>query len=122
MMMKKALIEEKWEDEDYIEESKPKRVVTNFVNGEWIDRIYGGGYVAAQRRLLQGEFGEEYKDKIEEKKFRRYRTDHMKTTGVYYQKYFHTSDGRWFDNSGMPCERPHHEPKQADIDDNEDDE
>ena len=39
---------------------------------------------------------------------------------VYWQRYTHTADGRWFDNSGMPCEKPHHTPKKADIE--EDDE
>ena len=40
MMMKKALIEEIWDEQESFEENKPKRIITNFVNGEWIDRVY----------------------------------------------------------------------------------
>ena len=40
--------------------------------------------------------------------------------GVYYQRYSHTADGRWFDNGGMPCEKPHHEPKDPNIEESED--
>ncbi len=117
MMMKKTLIEEIWDEQESFTENKPHRVITNFVDGEWIDRVYGGD----KKRLLQGEFGKEYKGKLTEKKFRRYRTGiDGKAVGVYYQRYTHTADGRWFDNSGFPCEKPHHAPKQSDIE--EDDE
>ena len=73
MMMKKALIEEIWDEQESFGENKPKRIITNFVNGEWIDRVYGGDNLKV--RLLQGEFGTLYKGKIEQKKFRRYRKD-----------------------------------------------
>ena len=117
MMMKKTLIEEIWDEQESFTENKPHRVITNFVDGEWIDRVYGGD----KKRLLQGEFGKEYKGKLTEKKFRRYRTGvDGKPVSVYWQRYTHTADGRWFDNSGMPCEKPHHTPKKADIE--EDDE
>ena len=119
MMMKKALIEEIWDEQESFGENKPKRIITNFVNGEWIDRVYGGDNLKV--RLLQGEFGTLYKGKIEQKKFRRYRKDFTgKPMGVYYQKYSHTADGRWFDNGGMPCEKPHHEPKDPNIEESED--
>ena len=104
MMAKKTLIEEKWEDEEP-QVSKPSRIVSNFYNGEWIDRIYGGDNLKV--RLSQGEFGKEYQGKIEQKKFRRYRKDmNGKAIGVYYQRYSHTADGRWFDNTGFPIEVP----------------
>ena len=116
-MMKKTRIVEIWEEQGEFTEKKPPRVVTNCINGEYIDRVYGGH----KKRLLQGEFGKEYKGKLEEKKFRRYRTGvDGKPVSVYWQRYTHTADGRWFDNSGMPCEKPHHTPKKADIE--EDDE
>lgn len=118
MMMKKTLIEEIWDEQESFTENKPHRCITNFVNGEWIDRVYGD---LGKKRLLQGEFGKEYKGKLEEKKYRRYKTDFLgKAVSVYYQRYTHTADGRWFDNSGFPCEKPHHAPKQSDIE--EDDE
>ena len=121
MTKKKALIEEIWDEQEDIEPVKPKRIITNRVNGEWIDRIYGGGALGMKVRLLQGEFGEEYKGKITEKKFRRYRKDMSgKAIGVYYQIYHHTADGRWFDNSGFACSKPHHEPKDPDIEEGED--
>ena len=117
IMAKKTLIEEKW-DEEETQPRAPTWVASNFVDGEWIDRVYGGD---GKKRLLQGEFGKEYKGKLEEKKFRRYRTGiDGKPVSVYWQRYTHTADGRWFDNSGMPCEKPHHTPKKADIE--EDDE
>jgi len=117
--MKKTLIEEIWDEQESFTENKPHRVITNFVDGEWIDRVYGGD----KKRLLQGEFGKEYKGKLTEKKFRRYRTGiDGKAVGVYYQRYTHTADGRWFDNSGMPCAKPHHDPKPKNADDLEDDE
>ena len=116
-MAKKTLIEEKW-DEEETQPRAPTRVASNFVDGKWIDRVYGGD---GKKRLLQGEFGKEYKGKLEEKKFRRYRTGiDGKPVSVYWQRYTHTADGRWLDNSGMPCEKPHHTPKKADIE--EDDE
>ena len=59
MTKKKALIEEIWDEQEDIEPVKPKRIITNRVNGEWIDRIYGGGALGMKVRLLQGEFGEE---------------------------------------------------------------
>ena len=71
-------------------------------------------------RLSQGEFGKEYQGKIEQKKFRRYRKDmNGKAIGVYYQKYSHTADGRWFDNGGFPCAKPHHEAKDPNIEEEE---
>ena len=117
MMMKKTRIEEIWDEQESFEPKKPHRCITNFINGEWIDRVYGGD----KKRLLQGEFGKEYKGKLEEKKFRRYKKDFLgNAISVYYQRYTHTADGRWFDNGGMPCEKPHHEPKDPNIE--EDDE
>ncbi len=119
MMMKKTRIEEIWDEQESFEPKKPHRVVTNFVNGEWIDRVYGGD----KKRLLQGEFGKEYKGKLEEKKFRRYKKDFLgNAISVYYQRYTHTADGRWFDNGGMPCAKPHHDPKPKNANDLEDDE
>ena len=47
MMMKKALIEEIWDEQESFGENKPKRIITNFVNGEWIDRVYGGDNLKA---------------------------------------------------------------------------
>ena len=115
--MKKTRIEEIWEEQGEFTEKKPPRVVTNCINGEYIDRVYGGH----KKRLLQGEFGKEYKGKLEEKKFRRYRKDFTgKPTSVYYQRYTHTADGRWFDNAGFPCSKPHHEPKDPNINEEED--
>ena len=42
-----------------------------------------------------------------------------KAIGVYYQKYSHTADGRWFDNGGFPCAKPHHEAKDPNIEEEE---
>ena len=41
MMMKKTLIEEIWDEQESFTENKPHRVITNFVDGEWIDLVYG---------------------------------------------------------------------------------
>jgi len=119
MAKKKALIEEIWDEQEEFVEAKPKRIVSNFYKGEWIDRVYGGDNLKV--RLLQGEFGKEYQGKIEQKKFRRYRKDYNgKAVDVYYQKYSHTADGRWFDNGGFPCAKPHHEAKDPNIEEEED--
>lgn len=120
MMMKKTRIEEIWDEQESFEPKKASRCITNFINGEWIDRVYGD---LGKKRLLQGEFGKEYKGKLEEKKYRRYKTDFLgKAVSVYYQRYTHAADGRWFDNSGMPCAKPHHDPKPKNANDLEDDE
>ena len=65
-----------------------------------IDRIYGG--INGKYRLLQGKYGEEYKGTLKNKRVRRKRSD---GTG-FWQQFHVTADGRWFDNSGMPCEEP----------------
>lgn len=118
MAKKKALIEELWDEQEEVLEKPQQQTISNFVRGEWIDRIYGGG--GQKVRLLQGQFGKEFAGTITEKKFRRYRKDLQGiATDTYYQRYHHTSDGRWFDNGGMPCEKPHHEPKQAHLEEEE---
>mgnify|MGYP003313326300 CR=1 FL=1 len=85
----------------------PKQLVISNQYGEdaegnpiYIDRMYGG--INGKFRLLQGKYGEEYKGAIKKKRVRK-----KKANGDGYWQQFHvTADGRWFDNSGMPCEEP----------------
>jgi len=69
-------------------------------NPIYIDRMYGG--INGKYRLLQGKYGEEYKGTIKNKRVRRKRLD----GSGFWQQFHVTADGRWFDNSGMPCEEP----------------
>ena len=69
-------------------------------NPIYIDRMYGG--INGKHRLLQGKYGEEYKGTIKNKRVRKKRLD----GSGFWQQFHVTADGRWFDNSGMPCEEP----------------
>ena len=72
---------------------------SNFVGGQYIDR------------LVQKD-GSEYPGAIHTKKRKCYRRDGT----LFWQTLHVTKDGRWFDNSGMPMEKP------GDIDEEDKDE
>ena len=79
-----------------------------WLEGEYfmIDRVYGGIYTTSQS--LTQKDGTTYKGKLYNKK-------RLVKSGVdsknFYSKCTVTSDGRWFDNCGLPIEPP----KQVDI-------
>jgi len=69
-------------------------------NPIYIDRIYGG--LNGNFRLMQKDHSE-YKGTLKKKRVRKKYTN----SNEGYWQYFHvTADGRWFDNSGLPCEEP----------------
>jgi len=85
---------------------RPKHIVISNQYGEdkdgnpiYIDRMYGG--LNSRYNLIQKDFTE-YKGTIKTKRV------HRKTESGegYYQQFHVTNDGRWFDNSGMPCDEP----------------
>tara|TARA_B100001113_G_scaffold156730_1_gene128140 strand:+ start:8498 stop:8917 length:420 start_codon:yes stop_codon:yes gene_type:complete len=85
----------------------PKSILVSNQYGEdkdgnpiYIDRMYGG--INGKHRLLQGKYGEEYKGSIKKKRVRRKRA----SGDGFWQQFHVTADGRWFDNSGMPCSEP----------------
>ena len=74
------------------------RPSSNYVMGEFIDRLYGT-YQGV--RLVQAD-GSEYTGNISTKQRRCKRMD-----GTTFMQTLHkTADGRWFDNSGMPMSKP----------------
>ena len=71
---------------------------SNFINGEYRDRMYG---THTGVRLVQKD-GTEYQGAIHTKK----RKCHRKDGTLFWQTLHVTKDGRWFDNSGMPMDKP----------------
>ena len=71
---------------------------SNFVGGQYIDRMYG---THTGVRLVQKD-GTEYAGAIHNKKRKCYRQDGT----LFWQTLHVTKDGRWFDNSGMPMDKP----------------
>ena len=65
----------------------------------YIDRLYGG--LTGTTTLVQKDHTE-YKGKIHKKR----RLVKAKSGNSFYSVCYHTVDGRWFDNSGMPMEAP----------------
>ena len=81
-------------------ENFQKIPVSNYVNGEAVDRIYGGGHL--RLRLVQKD-GEEYKGNINKKSI----TVTSTLDGSRFRSYcYKTDDGRWFDRCGMPMPKP----------------
>ena len=64
--------------------------LANYIKDKWIDRLYQRFNKSIY--LIQKD-GTEYKGAIKTKKF----------SG---RTFSFTEDGRWFDNAGMPCEKP----------------
>jgi len=84
--------EEEFNKDEYI-------LVSNKINGEMIDRIYGGGHL--RMRLMQKD-GTEYKGGIKTKTI-----TVTGTNGSRFKSFVHvTDDGRWFDRGGMPIDAP----------------
>ena len=91
-------------------ENFQKIPVSNYVNGEAVDRIYGGGHL--RLRLVQKD-GEEYKGNINKKSI----TVTSTLDGSRFRSYcYKTDDGRWFDRGGLPISKP----KQTVTNDQED--
>ena len=68
-------------------------------NPIYIDRLYGG--LTGHTTLVQKDHTN-YKGKIHKKR----RLVKTKSGNSFYSVCYHTADGRWFDNSGMPMEAP----------------
>ena len=64
--------------------------LANYIKDKWIDRLYCT--LHGKVYLIQAD-GSEYNGAIKTKKF----------SGKTFS---FTEDGRWFDNAGMPCEKP----------------
>tara|TARA_R100000664_G_C2737355_1_gene126535 strand:- start:379 stop:708 length:330 start_codon:yes stop_codon:yes gene_type:complete len=75
------------------------QVVSNFVNDKWIDRLY---------QTLQGKVYLIQKDSTKYK-------GAIKTKKFSGKTFSFTEDGRWFDNAGMPCEKPSEADTKAEI-------
>lgn len=68
-------------------------------NTIYIDRIYGN--LNGDTRLVQKD-GSEYKGKIHKRR----KSVKGRDGENFYTTIYETSDGRWFDNGGMPTEEP----------------
>ena len=68
-------------------------------NPIYIDRLYGG--LTGHTTLVQKDHTN-YKGKIHKKR----RLVKTKSGNSFYSVCYHTADGRWFNNSGMPMEAP----------------
>lgn len=75
-------------------------VESNYINEKYIDRIYSG--YNQMPRLIQAD-GSVYTGKIYKKSRPRPRID---GSGNFKQTIYVTADDRWFDNSGIPIEKP----------------
>ena len=75
------------------------QVVSNFVNEQWIDRLYQT--LHGKVYLIQKD-STEYKGAIKTKKF----------SG---KSFSFTEDGRWFDSSGLPVAKPSEADTKAEI-------
>lgn len=113
---KKAVTSTPVDDSQFNKPIIQGKIVSNYYGGQWIDRLYSTGFGDAKKHYLINNDSTEYQGKITQTSRR------MKNMNgdSYRQILFKTADGRWFDNGGMPCEKPHHEPKDPNIE--EDDE
>ena len=68
----------------------------------WIDRVYGGLYGGTLREAN----GYTYKGKLSKKRRLIERKDMFGETQRFYSRCTVTADGRWFDNCGLPIEKP----------------
>ena len=75
------------------------QVVSNFVNEQWIDRLY---------QTLHGKVYLIQKDSTEYK-------GAIKTTKFSGKNYSFTEDNRWFDSSGLPVAKPSEADTKAEI-------
>ena len=75
-------------------------------NPTYIDRLYCG--ISGITTLVQKDFSE-YKGKIHKKR----RLVKTKSGNSFYSVCYHTADGRWFNNSGMPMEAPNNVEEEA---------
>ena len=75
------------------------QVVSNFVNEQWIDRLY---------QTLQGKVYLIQKDSTEYK-------GAIKTKKFLGKAFSFTEDGRWFDSSGLPVAKPSEADTKAEI-------
>jgi hypothetical protein len=87
---------------DEFNKDEPPKVVSNYINGEYIDRIYGGGFLPV--RLVQKD-GTTYNGSITKKSITK--------IGIHGDRFkshvYVTEDGRWFDRCGMPIPKPEKE-------------
>ena len=75
------------------------QVVSNFVNEQWIDRLYQT--LHGKVYLIQKD-STEYEGAIKTKKF-------------LGKSFSFTEDGRWFDSSGLPVAKPSEADTKAEI-------
>jgi hypothetical protein len=67
----------------------------------FVARMYGGLH-QGQQRVVEAD-GSHYKGTITRRKVSRPRLD---GSGNFWQTFYELGDGRWFDNSGILCEKP----------------
>ena len=96
-----------------------KEVLISNIRGEdeygqpiFIDRIYGSG---PTQRLIQKD-ATIYQGALTK---RRIIIKRQSGEGNFTSHVWETSDGRWFDNGGFPCDKPHHEAKDPNIEEEE---
>lgn len=68
---------------------------------EYVARMYGG-YTKDKHRVVEAD-GSYYTGSIKARKVSRKR---INGDGNFWQTYYELGDGRWFDNSGILCEKP----------------
>jgi hypothetical protein len=68
---------------------------------EYVARMYGG-YTKDKHRVVEAD-GSYYTGTIKTRKVSRKR---LNGDGNFWQTYYELGDGRWFDNSGILCEKP----------------
>jgi hypothetical protein len=68
---------------------------------DYVARMYSG-YTKDAHRVVEAD-GSYYKGSIKTRKVSRKR---INGDGNFWQNYYELGDGRWFDNSGMLCEKP----------------
>lgn len=75
-------------------------IESNHMGGKWIDRLYQLGVTDAVELINKD--SSKYKGRV----FRR-RISRQNAEGQnFFASAYESADGRWFDNSGMPIEKP----------------
>ena len=107
--------------QEKVEKAKYPRLESNRV-GPWNEkdqdyeyaaRMYNG-YGKNDRRVVEAD-GSHYKGSIKIRKVSRKR---INGDGNFWQTYYELADGRWFDNSGMLCEKPKSRITEETVDEN----
>ena len=77
------------------------QVLTNCPAGKWIDRIYGMAGASTEVELINKD-STKYKGKIHRRRI----TEQGLDGSNFFSYAYESADGRWFDRTGFPIDKP----------------